>query len=119
MLNGWVFLMLAAAIAQAGCVSNIQDGPNIAVNSGEQFTIQVQGNPSTGFDWNTTISDEQVVKSLGRETISCGSAIGSGCSFSYKFQAAKPGQAVIRMEYRRPWESRPPFDVKEYNVRVN
>jgi len=34
------------------------------------------------------------------------------------FRADKPGEATVRMVYRRSWETVPPVEVVEYRIQV-
>ena len=34
------------------------------------------------------------------------------------FRAEKAGKMTVRLEYRRPWETRPPVEVVEYRIEV-
>jgi len=54
---------LAAALVGCGKAEAVygRDDTSISVNSGEKFTIKLDANPTTGYEWNVSVSDESVV----------------------------------------------------------
>ncbi|HZK71018.1 MAG TPA: protease inhibitor I42 family protein, partial [Clostridia bacterium] len=60
--------VLLVVSALAGCTNasanNIfdKDNKDISVGVGQTFTIQLEENPTTGYGWSLTISDENVLK---------------------------------------------------------
>ena len=85
----------------------------------EETTIQMKGNPTTGYNWFYKISDESIiaveenVKYLGDDMI-----VGAPSMFTYTITSLKPGQTILHFEYKRPWETVEPIETKDYYVTV-
>ena len=85
----------------------------------EEKTIQLKGNPTTGYNWFYQISDDSViaveeyVKYLGDDMV-----VGAPSMFTYTITSLKPGQATLHFEYKRPWETVEPAEIKEYIITV-
>ena len=62
----------------------------------EETTIQMKGNPTTGYNWFYEISDESIiaieenVKYIGDDMI-----VGAPSMFTYTITALKPGQTTL------------------------
>lgn len=86
----------------------------------DEKTIQLKGNPTTGYNWFYQISDESViaveeyVKYLGDDMV-----VGAPSMFTYTITSLKPGQATLHFEYKRPWETVEPVETKEYIITVD
>ena len=86
----------------------------------EEKTIQLKGNPTTGYNWFYQISDdsiiavEEYVKYLGDDMV-----VGAPSMFTYTITSLKPGQATLHFEYKRPWETVEPAETKEYIITVD
>jgi predicted secreted protein len=86
----------------------------------DEKTIQLKGNPTTGYNWFYQISDESViaveeyVKYLGDDMV-----VGAPSMFTYTITSLKPGQATLHFEYKRPWETVEPIETKEYIITVD
>lgn len=85
----------------------------------EEKTIQLKGNPTTGYNWFYQISDdsiiavEEYVKYLGDDMV-----VGAPSMFTYTITSLKPGQTTLHFEYKRPWETVEPAETKEYIITV-
>ena len=94
---------------------------HIAVKSFEEFSIKIKSNPSTGYSWWVKEpKDEAVVKFKGRkedEEDEESPMFGAPSFEIFSFKALKPGETVIRLHYRRPWEKDVP-PIKKHNVYV-
>jgi inhibitor of cysteine peptidase len=99
-------IVVAACAHQPPAVQ--MPGPNRAleVAQGEQLTITLDANPTTGFQWQLAAPlDEKVITLVGNEHQRAGTAgIGAGGTDVWTFKAVGTGSATIVLEYRRPWE---------------
>ncbi len=85
---------------------------NVTVSSGEEITVSLCSNPSTGFQWveEAQINDAGIIEQTGYSFIAPGEkngqppAPGSAGTSVWTFRALKAGNATIEMEYSRPWE---------------
>ena len=86
----------------------------------EKKTIELKGNPTTGYSWfyeiedDSVISIEEDVKYLGANGM-----VGAPSLFTYTVTARKAGNTKITFEYKRPWETQPALETKVYEVSVD
>ncbi len=94
---------------------------NIEVKAGDRFTIQLEENPTTGYMWSVSVSDESVVKMTGDqyndESASEGLA-GAPGTHTYTFEALKAGTTQITFVYERSFEEGSAAETVVYNVTV-
>jgi len=79
----------------------------IILNSGDQVTITLISNATTGFSWNenAAIADTNVLQQLKHENISADSGkLGAAGAEKWTFKALKAGTTNIHLEYSRTWE---------------
>jgi len=111
-----------AMLPDDGLVRPQGEGP-VSMRVGQVLEIAQMANASTGFQWEFTSDGAPV---LARTT---GPATpppmdtqppmpGASSMARWWFRADKPGEATVRMEYRRSWETVPPVEVVEYRVVV-
>ena len=86
----------------------------------DSVTIELKGNPSTGYTWEAVLSSENVVtvskdaKYLGSEGM-----VGAPSLFYFTVSSLSPGNTVLTLEYKRPWEEKAPLETKVYNINVD
>lgn len=111
-----------AGLPDDGLVRPQGEGP-VAMRVGQVLEIALMANGSTGHVWEFESDGAPV---LARTT---GPATpppmdtqppmpGASSIARWWFRAEKPGEATVRMVYRRPWETVPPVEVVEYRVEV-
>ncbi len=77
----------------------------INVNAGQEFTIALKSNPTTGYDWEYT-STYAWIQSLGKTYQSDNTGlIGSGGTDTFTFKAQSNGTATLVFTYKRSWET--------------
>jgi predicted secreted protein len=75
---------------------------------GQQISIRLAGNPTTGFTWNDATKSE-VVKLAGKVTHRASNQlIGAPGISTATFKTMAAGKGTIVLEYKRPWEKNPP-----------
>lgn len=85
----------------------------------DSVTIELKGNPSTGFTWEYKLSSEDIVevskevKYLGAEGM-----VGAPSIFYFNIKSIKSGNTLLSFEYKRPWESNPPAEKKVFYINV-
>lgn len=105
-----------------GLVRPHGEGP-VSMRVGQVLEIALMSNASTGYQWEFTSNGAPV---LARTT---GPATpppmdtqppmpGAPALARWWFRAETPGEATVRMVYRRSWETVPPVEVVEYRVIV-
>lgn len=81
---------------------------HIDARTGEEFTIYLSSNPTTGYQWQLDGAlDESLLKLVGstyRAQETGKAVVGAGGTEIWTFRALKPGQTTIKLKYIRPWE---------------
>jgi inhibitor of cysteine peptidase len=95
-------------------------GSTVELRVGDTMEVVLDGNPTTGFQWETVAMDTSVLKQLGEPGFEPYTAlIGSGGKFTFRFEAVASGQTLLQLVYHRPWETDvPPEKTFEVNVTV-
>ncbi len=98
-----------------------ESGSEILIDSGQQFEVRLDSNPSTGYSWE--IAEEAGLKSVELRSRSHEPAetesVGASGVDVFLFEAIS-GAEVLRLEYIRPFdEPVVPERVVEYIVRVD
>jgi predicted secreted protein len=93
-------------------------GKTFVAHTGDQITIQLAANATTGFAWAIDKTDTTVL-ALQRETYTPypGGAIGSGGTAVFIFRAQHPGTVHLQLKYWRSWEGDSSI-VKRYDVTI-
>jgi len=96
------------------------DGSVIHLNTGQQLQAVLNGNPTTGYNWENATISSNVIKRVGEiEFRPASRAIGAPGKVTMRFKAMAPGQAELKLIYRRPWEKNiPPIDTFRVSVTV-
>lgn len=115
-----------AAAASAACADSRETfedpGQPIEMRRGAEFDIALKSNHSTGFEW--VLADSGALAPLRlvgkRYTIPRRNrnANGAGGTETWTFAAPDPGQTLIHLVYKRPWEGTYPADSARFRVRV-
>lgn len=83
-------------------------GVPIRIRPGDEFSIVLGSNPTTGFMWKMTLPEGQrVVESLGSEYVSSNATLpGAPGEEIFRFKGAASGEIKADFVYRRPWEAK-------------
>ncbi|MFC9894371.1 protease inhibitor I42 family protein [Nocardia sp. NPDC127579] len=87
-------------------VTEADSGGERTLRVGQRLTVRLASNPSTGYGWQLTALDQNVVRPLGeREYVSDQPVMpGTPGTELWTFAADAAGVTRLTMEYRRPWE---------------
>ena len=100
----------------------VVDGKKLMeVKAGEEFSISVYANPSTGYEWQLAEALDADYLVLVNKEYSGGdpTLVGSGCEQQWTFKALKPGSTKISLKYLRSWEKDiPPVKIEEFQVSI-
>jgi inhibitor of cysteine peptidase len=122
-----LFGMIAAillAIVMSGCsgvnsqTTNSDPAQTIRVKAAEEFTISLQANPSTGYEWQYTGLSEQIQPLSTTYEASTPVLTGSGGTDFFRFKASGTGEVVLHFVYKRSWETTT-GDEKDFTVDVS
>lgn len=110
-----LFLVALAAmvILITGCSSGqtqltaADNGKTVEVRAGNQITIVLEGNPSTGYTWEAKDLDASMFQQVGETEFKSGNPglVGAGGTLTLTFKALKSGSATLTLVYHRPWET--------------
>lgn len=94
---------------------------NMTVIQGASFKIVLESNHSTGYGWYWENKPEKsIIDSIYADyVLHSKMLIGSGGKEIWEFKAKKKGEQMIRLVYKRPWESETPKASKDILIRVN
>jgi inhibitor of cysteine peptidase len=92
------------------------DTKKFVLGVGEEFTIKVQSNPTTGYKWQP-LFDDNILKEISHDFIPVSNMTGSSGMERFNFKAMKPGTTSVKMIYKRVWEKQP-AEEKEFSVIV-
>lgn len=133
------FLLLASmaivSLVLAGCTSGGDGGvvpqdytnpsTTIEVKVGEEFTISMDSNATTGYEWQLAEAlDESVVEQVGDPQYileeGAEDRVGAGGTEVWTFKGAGSGNTTISFKYVRPWEEEEePAETKDFKVEVS
>lgn len=81
-----------------------QSGSSFSVQPGDMVSIQLQGNPTTGYEWEDQSKPTAVFEKKEVLYVPDSSLVGSGGVYTFHYRAVKPGKTSLTLVYRRPWE---------------
>lgn len=105
----WIVILLCLLFAGCSTTSLKSD----------KTTLELNGNPTTGYTWLYSIGDETIisvdedVKYLGAKGV-----MGAPSKFTYTIKSLKAGNTSLKFEYKRPWEEKEAEEVRLYYVNV-
>ena len=107
-----------AASAPAATLKDADNGGKVSLKVGQQVSLQLAGNPTTGYIWNVQPLDDKVLKQVGESSFKAESDLaGAPGVETFVFEAVAPGTATLSLAYARPWETDVKPD-KTYSVEV-
>lgn len=101
--------------------SPISPNATLSARTNEQFYITLSSNPTTGYEWQiASISHPNVVGFVSSEYIPPRSELlGAGGKQVLTFNALQEGNAIVKLQYVRPWETGvPPVSIYVAEVMV-
>lgn len=83
--------------------------------------IELEGNPTTGYEWTCTVKDESIVKveSIYEPDKTTSEMTGTGGTYLFTVIGQKEGNTTIKCKYARSWEENDNDEIRNYNVTVN
>jgi inhibitor of cysteine peptidase len=106
-----IILFFLSSCNQSGeiMLDEKDNGSKIQLSQGEDLTITLDSNPSTGYGWQVAESDEAILQQVGKaEYITSDPAgqplPGQGGKEILRFVSVSPGKTTLSLFYIRPWE---------------
>ena len=106
-------MILLATGLLAGCVREVttyvDSGQTIDIGVNQEFVIAIGANPTTGYDWEVSLSGVGVMLELVDKVYKSAEEaeheiVGTGGVDYFRFKAVEKGVAEITMDYKRPGE---------------
>ena len=91
--------LLSLAISLIGCSTGIA--------TANQATVELEGNPTTGYVWGYRIANPDIVRDVASDYISAqldDDVVGVGGTYFFTFEGVAEGETEIVFDYHRPWE---------------
>lgn len=93
-------------------------GRTVQLQLGQRLEIVLPGNPTTGYQWEPTIADNSILRTVGEPVFKPDtSALGSGGQVTTTFEAVAVGQTMVTLVYHRSFEAGTP-PLKTFAVTV-
>jgi inhibitor of cysteine peptidase len=120
-----VLVVGAAAVLAAGdddkgvTVTDKANDTKVKVAKGKVLTVQLTGNPTTGFNWFVEKNDKEALPQQGKKEYAPAKkgVVGGGGTFTFKFKAEKAGTSELELVYKRAFEKDTP-PAKTFKVKV-
>lgn len=120
-MRSFLAMAMAGALALSfagGCVGPKEfqldaskNGSSLNAEVGDSITLELEGNPTTGFLWVFAAPyDEEILIMTGEsyskpdEGKDGAKRMGAPTTKTMTFKAVGPGRTGLKLEYRRPWE---------------
>nr|WP_321452990.1 protease inhibitor I42 family protein [uncultured Carboxylicivirga sp.] len=117
----FVFLTLIFSGCKSGSNLASKNTPDhYTINVGEEFSINLKSNSTTGYAWQWINSESvEVVDSIDWRYVTLNTnLIGAGGTEKWTFKGMKSGIDSIKMIYSRPWEANSAVDSISIEVNV-
>lgn len=95
----------SSAGASSPVVTQSQNGETVALAKGEILTVELAGNPTTGYEWTVAQIDATFLRLADSSYAADSSAVGSGGTYTFRFEALQAGTTPLGLVYRRSWET--------------
>lgn len=108
--------------ASRGIKSEVQSLSNATISTavGKNFTIALDSNPSTGYQWQVKNIDNSTTKLLNDQFVQPSSnLLGASGKQILAFQALKQGHTTIELQYVRPFQPNSPAMTYSVDVTVS
>ncbi len=104
-----ILLALLALALLTSCTTrsrNFEDGDRIDIHVGEIVTVELPENPTTGYSWDYSFSEDSTVIVVEDKFVQSESKgmVGVGGVHRYSIKGVDDGDTLITFRYHRPWE---------------
>ena len=107
-------LLLALLVDTLGCehsdstrhvtLTRMNNGETVIVSKGDEISVVLPGNPTTGYRWEVAEIDESRVALVNSSYTADSDLVGAGGEFRFDFKTVGTGEMRLRVVYKRPWE---------------
>jgi inhibitor of cysteine peptidase len=107
-----ILVLCASSLAacQAGAqpvkIGEADAGQTITLNTGDMLQVELAGNLTTGYNWIPAAQAPPLLEQVGEAAVTPeGDQLGAPGMIMLRFKAIAQGQTVLRLEYKRAWET--------------
>ncbi|MGI6153664.1 MAG: protease inhibitor I42 family protein [Christensenellaceae bacterium] len=93
-----------------------------ACGGSKSYTIELPGNPTTGYAWEYTAAPEGIVRETANDYAQAKGTedtAGAGGTFSFTFEGANAGDTTLTFSYLRSWEEEGPVATVDISLSVD
>jgi inhibitor of cysteine peptidase len=100
-------------------ITSSDNGTKVTAFAGQTLVITLEGNPSTGYTWETKDLDPTMFMQVGETqfTSSNPNLVGSGGTQTLNIQILKTGTSTLELVYHRPFE-KDAVPVKTFSIEL-
>ncbi|WP_296692731.1 protease inhibitor I42 family protein [Treponema sp. UBA7567] len=114
-----LFSLIFAGVAVFAASSCASTKNSLDAGNSKELKIVLEGNETTGYSWENTLTNEEIVSIkekvtyLGKDGIT-----GAPSKFEYSVKALKDGTTDLTFVYKRPFEADKALDTIVYKIEV-
>lgn len=115
-----VFLLVFASLSYSQEKTYTEKDAEISASVGENFTISLESNQSTGYSWSVgMVSDNAQVVVAGMDyDLPDNAKTGQGGAEVWHMKAVAPGTVKLMFYYARSWEKEAPSKTVSFNITI-
>jgi inhibitor of cysteine peptidase len=100
-------VLLTSCSPKRASLTAIDNGGQVQVNAGDQLVIELEGNPSTGYNWEAQDLDTSMFKQVGEVVFTSANPglVGSSGTLTLTYKILKTGTSTLSLIYHRSWET--------------
>ena len=111
--------LYASGAQKVIAVSEQEQGSTITLARGAVLEVRLDSAPGTGYRWDRAAQEPSPLRLIETRYIPLADdkRIGGQQTQLFRFEAARAGEVVLKLQYRRPWERDTP-PVKTWSLTV-
>jgi len=114
-----IILLTGCAVNQTVNVNETQNGSSVDLHKGDMLVITLDGNPTTGYQWEMLPNTDGFVEVQGEPDYkSGGNLVGSSGQYSFSIKAVSEGSTRVDLKYYRSFETDIP-PIQTFSVEIS
>jgi inhibitor of cysteine peptidase len=118
LLAGVLLVLATGCGGGATSVTADDDGGSVTLRRGDVLTVELEGNPTTGYTWSAADVPACLELRGEPEFEPDSDALGASGTMTLSFEATEVGEGDQELWYARPWESVQPERIFTLEVTV-
>lgn len=90
--------------------------------SENDVSMAFAGNPTTGYDWSYTLSQDGILSEVSNQYVPSETEmelVGAGGIYTWIFEAVSPGDVTVTFTYVQPWSNEAPAETLAFSFHVD